>query len=71
MSETEIALARAYLSAAEQDPIAALIRSVKDLARMGRILAGSVPGQELGPGDGAEATLRSLRAIEAASAATL
>lgn len=33
MSETEIALARAYLIAAGQDPVAALIRSVKDLAR--------------------------------------
>ncbi|TDR93453.1 hypothetical protein [Enterovirga rhinocerotis] len=70
MSETEIALARAYLSAAEQDPIAALIRSVKDLARMGRVLAGTVPGQELGREDCGDATLRSLRAIESAATAT-
>lgn len=39
MSETEIALAKAYLSASGQDPIAALIRSVRDLARTRRLLA--------------------------------
>lgn len=69
MSETEIALARAYLSAAGQDPVAALIRSVKDLARMGRILHGFVPPQGFSGEDAAEATLRSLRAIEASPAA--
>ncbi len=39
MSETEIALAQAYLSASDQDPVGALIRSVKDLARTRRLLA--------------------------------
>lgn len=39
MSETEIALARAYLTASDQDPVAALIRSVKDLAQTRRMLA--------------------------------
>lgn len=41
MSETEIDLAKQYLSAAGQDPVAALIRSVRDLARARRLLAGS------------------------------
>lgn len=41
MSETEIDLAKRYLSAAGQDPVAALIRSVRDLARAHRLLAGS------------------------------
>ena len=42
MSETEIDLAKQYLSAAGQDPVAALIRSVRDLARANRLLAGSI-----------------------------
>ena len=50
MSETEIALAQAYLSASDQDPVGALIRSVKDLARTRRLLASLPrPGQEDGP----------------------
>lgn len=40
MSETEIDLAKHYLSAAGQDPVAALICSVRDLARARRLLAG-------------------------------
>lgn len=43
MSETEIALARAYLARSGQDPVAALIRSVKDLARMRRLLGARSP----------------------------
>lgn len=39
MSETEIDLARAYLEAAAHDPVGALIRSVRDLARARRLLA--------------------------------
>lgn len=38
MSETEIALASAYLKASGQDPVAALIRSVRDLARVRRMM---------------------------------
>lgn len=34
MSEYEIALAQAYLKASRQDAVAALVRSVRDLARM-------------------------------------
>ena len=45
MSETEIALARAYLDAAGQDPVGALIRSVRDLARTRRLLAGRADRQ--------------------------
>lgn len=33
MTEIEIELTRAYLQLANQDPVAALIRSVRDLAR--------------------------------------
>lgn len=40
MSETEIALAKAYLARSGQDPIAALIRSVRDIAAMRRLLGG-------------------------------
>jgi hypothetical protein len=46
MSETEIALARAYLIAAGQDPVAALIRSVKDLAKTRELVSpGYVRGE--------------------------
>lgn len=62
MSETEIALARAYLTACGQDPVAALIRSVKDLAQTRRMLAG-LPALIAGLHD-EEPTLRSLEAIE-------
>ena len=39
MSTFEIALARAYLEASEQDPITALIRSVRDLAQTRMLIA--------------------------------
>ncbi|MBV9077570.1 MAG: hypothetical protein JO048_08805 [Methylobacteriaceae bacterium] len=55
MSEMEIALARAYLKAADQDPVGALIRSVRDLARtQGYVSAGYVRGRLPGllPEDG-------------------
>jgi hypothetical protein len=39
MDSLEISLARAYLAASGQDPVTALIRSVKDLARTRRLLA--------------------------------
>ena len=41
MTELEIALARAYLLASDQDPVSALIRSVKDLARLRRQTPGA------------------------------
>jgi hypothetical protein len=49
MSEIEIALARAYLSASGQDPVGALIRSVRDLARARDLVSlgyvrGALPG---------------------------
>lgn len=39
MSEVEISLTRAYLDAAGHDPVTALIRSVRDLAIIGQVLA--------------------------------
>ena len=39
MNETEIALARAYLARAGQDPVTALICSVRDVARLRRSIA--------------------------------
>lgn len=39
MTEVEISLARAYLAASGQDPIAALVRSVRDIARLRRSAA--------------------------------
>jgi hypothetical protein len=47
MDSLEISLARAYLAASGQDPVTALIRSVKDLARTRRLLA-DVAGCESG-----------------------
>jgi hypothetical protein len=41
MSIVEIELARGYLARSDQDPVAALIRSVRDLARLRRLLAGA------------------------------
>lgn len=41
MQDYEVALARAYLAAAGNDPVAALIRSVKDLALAYREGAGA------------------------------
>ena len=41
MDSLEISLTRAYLAASGQDPITALIRSVKDLARVRRMLTGA------------------------------
>lgn len=41
MDALEISLARAYLAASGQDPITALIRSVKDLARVRRMMTGA------------------------------
>lgn len=67
MSETEIDLARGYLAAAEQDPVAALIRSVKDLARTRRMLA-ALPALIAGLDD-EDPTRRSFEAIEASRAA--
>lgn len=56
MSEVEIALARAYLSAAGQDAVGALIRSVRDLARARELVSvGYVRGSLPGP-DGCEET---------------
>ena len=53
MDNIEIALARRYLEASGQDAITALIRSVKDLARMGRLVhlaqAGGSPQSGRGP----------------------
>ena len=46
MSEVEIELARAYLRSSGQDPVAALIRSVRDIARMRRLQAAWVGGGE-------------------------
>ena len=43
MQDYEITLARAYLAASGNDPIAALIRSVKDLASAHRQVAGGSP----------------------------
>lgn len=62
MSELEISMARAYLTASEQDPVAALIRSVKDLAQTRRMLA-SLPNMIAGLYDD-EPTRLSLEAIE-------
>lgn len=62
MSEVEISMARAYLTASDQDPVAALIRSVKDLAQTRRMLA-SLPTLIAGLYDD-EPTLRSLETIE-------
>ena len=62
MSETEISMARAYLTASDQDPVAALIRSVKDLAQTRRMLA-SLPALIEGLYD-EEPTLRSFESIE-------
>jgi hypothetical protein len=39
MSEHEITMARAYLNASDQDPVGALIRSIKDLAHARRMLS--------------------------------
>lgn len=41
MSIVEIELARGYLARSDQDPVAALIRSVRDLAKLRRLLAGA------------------------------
>ena len=54
MSETEIALARAYLAVSGQDPVTALIRSVKDLTRTRNLVSpgyvrGRLPGPNLAP----------------------
>lgn len=50
MSEMEIALARAYLSAAGQDAVGALIRSVRDLAKARALVSvGFVRGDLPGP----------------------
>jgi hypothetical protein len=66
MSEHEISLARAYLTASDQDPVAALIRSVRDLAQTRRMLA-SLPSMIADLyADEPSPTLRSLEAIEAA-----
>lgn len=46
MSETEIALAQAYLARSGQDPVAALIRSVRDVAAMRRLLGGRLTHDE-------------------------
>jgi len=62
MSELEISMAQAYLRASDQDAVAALIRSVKDLAHTRRMLA-SLPTLLAGLYDD-EPTVRSLRAIE-------
>lgn len=65
MSEIEISLARAYLTASDQDPISALIRSVKDLAHTRRMLA-SLPDLIAGLyDDETDRTVRSFEAIEA------
>jgi hypothetical protein len=45
MDTLEISLARAYLAASGQDPVTALIRSVKDLARVRRMLAGAAAAE--------------------------
>lgn len=50
MSETEIALAQAYLKVSGQDPVSALIRSVRDLARTRRILAHRLGTSTVAPG---------------------
>jgi hypothetical protein len=44
MDSLEISIARAYLAASGQDPVTALIRSVKDLARTRRLLADAQAG---------------------------
>lgn len=62
MSELEISMARAYLRASDQDAVAALIRSVKDLAHSRRMLA-SLPTLLAGLYN-EEPTARSLRSIE-------
>lgn len=50
MSETEIALARAYLETSGHDPVTALIRSVRDLARTRNLISpGYVRGRLPGP----------------------
>ena len=46
MSEVEIAVAQAYLTAAGQDPVAALIRSVKDLVQSRGDVGPPSPGDE-------------------------
>lgn len=63
MSEVEISMARAYLTASDQDPVAALIRSVKDLAQTRRMLA-SLPTLIAGLYEEDE-TLRSFESLEA------
>lgn len=62
MSEVEISMARAYLTASDQDPVAALIRSVKDLAQTRRMLA-SLPTLIAGLYD-EDQTLASFESIE-------
>ena len=50
MSETEIALARAYLETSGHDPVTALIRSVRDLTRTRNLVSpGYVRGKLPGP----------------------
>lgn len=49
MSETEIELAKAYLRGAGHDPVAALIRSVMDLARIRAQIDGRGDASPLSP----------------------
>ena len=50
MIESEIALARAYLAVSGQDPVTALIRSVRDLERTRNLVSpGYVRGRLPGP----------------------
>lgn len=66
MSEFEIALTRAYLRAAGQDPVAALIRSVRDLTRTRLAAAGDVVEPDPAPRDAADEASSSRRLAEAA-----
>lgn len=69
MDSLEISIARAYLAASGQDPVTALIRSVKDLARTRRLLADIQIGAA--PISGPIAGAGALRAYSAACAGAI
>lgn len=66
MSEFEIELTRAYLRAAGQDPVAALIRSVRDLTRTHLAAARDVVEPGPAPRDAADEPMAGRSLAEAA-----
>jgi hypothetical protein len=73
MDALEISLAQAYLAASGQDPVTALIRSVKDLARVRRMLIADEADSAAAPswaGQGAYAATPAIAGVWPSSCAT-